>query len=379
MSPTAPFFDRPQPAAVLKHGILSSYLPPFAMKCGSAAPGKRVAYIDGYAGPGRYADGSPGSPALAVELAEIVAKVRGSEKIDGYFVESDEEAGAALREYLDNEGITWPVYHGDVHDHLAEITKQIDDRTPVFAFLDPFGVNIPLDIIVKHLLSRSGKIRGGFRVEGAATEVLLNFSLSGLRRFAGHLDSAKEYAAKETFLARLDAMLGGEWWRPIWASGESDREERIREGYIERILQLPGGWSVYSVPVCDRLDGPVVYWLLLLSQHEDGAWIFNQAVSLAMEKHRSACIELSGELDLDPPESRKDQWAEEIAANIIEILDDTGTFRIGAEIARVYGSTIGHARELHVRAAVKRLHTAGVTPQAGKGNVQMMKVYRGSR
>jgi hypothetical protein len=77
--------------------------------------------------------------------------------------------------------------------------------------------------------------------------VLLNFSLPGLRRNAGHLTSTKTTgsypAARATIIKRLDDTLGGEWWQPIWRSGDADREQRILDGYLERLRKLPGDFG----------------------------------------------------------------------------------------------------------------------------------------
>jgi hypothetical protein len=54
MTNQSQFFKEQRPAAVLKHGILHRYLRVFASKTGSTAPGHRVAYLDGYSGPGQY-------------------------------------------------------------------------------------------------------------------------------------------------------------------------------------------------------------------------------------------------------------------------------------------------------------------------------------
>lgn len=60
-SDTSKFHKSKQSAAVLKHALLDSYVTPFASKTGSRSEGNRVGLIDGYAGPGRYANGDEGS------------------------------------------------------------------------------------------------------------------------------------------------------------------------------------------------------------------------------------------------------------------------------------------------------------------------------
>lgn len=81
---SSPFFVRKKAAAVLKHGILNRYVVPFASKVGQDAPDGRVVHLDGYAGPGRYEDGTMGSPALILEAAARVADFR---RLECYFVE----------------------------------------------------------------------------------------------------------------------------------------------------------------------------------------------------------------------------------------------------------------------------------------------------
>lgn len=66
----ADFFESKKSAAILKHAILSRYLVQFTAKTGSRSPQGRVAFVDGHAGEGRYEDGEPGSPALAIKTAK---------------------------------------------------------------------------------------------------------------------------------------------------------------------------------------------------------------------------------------------------------------------------------------------------------------------
>ena len=76
--------------AVLKHGLLVRYAYYFAGRAGAAARG-RVAFVDGYAGEGRYDDGSPGSPLLLASQAERATLLGRDIKLA--FVEPDGPAG----------------------------------------------------------------------------------------------------------------------------------------------------------------------------------------------------------------------------------------------------------------------------------------------
>lgn len=121
---------------------------------------------------------------------------------------------------------------------------------PLFAFFDPFGLGVPFDMLTERILSRK---RGQI---GPATEVLLNFSLPGLRRNAGHLTSkstdSRYLKARATLIERVDRTLGGDWWHSIWETDSKQREAAIVSGYVERLRSAAGGWGQATIPVRNR-------------------------------------------------------------------------------------------------------------------------------
>lgn len=354
------FFEEPQAAAILKLGILRRYLPTYFRKVGSTSDGAGT-YIDGYAGRGHYEDGSPGSPALAVEAASALI---GNRQIDAFFVEEDPESYEILSKYVGDERPDWKVLRGTIEERLPGIMGTVPGDMPVFAFMDPFGLGIPMSMLEEQLLARGGEMMTRrMRVNGTATEVLLNFSLPGLRRNAGHLLSPSTHPrylkARETILARMDATLGGPWWRDIWLSGAVDREAQIVVGYRDRLCRLRGNYGVFTIPVADRLDGPPSYELMLLTQHEDGAWLMNDQVSLASEEYRKFCLQQKGELDLVDVKARDAQWVATIAGNIRWLLVGADGFKAASRITEIYGSVLGVARSTHFKRAVDGLVAAG--------------------
>jgi three-Cys-motif partner protein len=62
------YWERQGLPSVFKHDLLRRYLPRFAAKTGSKAPG--VVYLDGYAGRGRYEDETPGSAGRILQIAQ---------------------------------------------------------------------------------------------------------------------------------------------------------------------------------------------------------------------------------------------------------------------------------------------------------------------
>lgn len=366
------FFSERQAGAVLKHGLLSRYLHVFASKTGKTAVDNRVVFVDGYAGPGTYDDGSPGSPTLAVQTAEALAKHR---TLEGIYVEKKAESVEKLKELLSASGHRHHVLKGAVADRIDDILRIAGPNAPMFVFLDPFGLGIAMDDI-KRILARAD-VRDDGRRYGPATEVFLNFSFPGLRRTAGQLDSTGSdpgyLRARDTLLGRIDTIFGGDWWREIWRSEAADREDRILEGYLEQLAEIPAVRGRYQVPVQQRLNGPQVYVLVFLTQYaKEGLWEFNNSLSLALEDFHAFCK--GDQLELEAVDDREERMVAHIKDNIAAILDSDGAFKVHTRMKDVLGDMLGHARDKHLRRAIKQLHSAGKTSTNGKGNVPNMVV-----
>ena len=227
---TSNFHKSKKSAAVLKHAIIDSYAPPFIGKTGKRSTDNRVAFIDGYAGPGRYGDGSEGSGAMLLRHARKHAPL--PRNVELHFVEDDAKTVAKLREVVAREGEGVTVTDGDISKQLPGLLQQCEN-VPLFAYLDPCGLVIPLDEVASIFERPSG-------YGAPATEVLINLT-AHIRRFAGHLTSDKPVEAS---LKRMDAVCGGDWWRDTWLSeypdknaSESQRaaaEEAVVEGYADK-------------------------------------------------------------------------------------------------------------------------------------------------
>jgi three-Cys-motif partner protein len=363
------FFSEPQGAAILKLAILKlailkRYLPVFAVKTGSYSG--QVEYLDCFAGPGSYDDDHDGSPALAIQTADIIAKFSGKAELRGHLIEKEPASVKALEELLQSQSVDWTVYQGMAADHVPAILDSIEPRAPLFAFIDPFGLPIPFDMVVDIMKRASAS---GSHVP---TEVLMNFSTAGINRVGGQLTSTGTNAtylkARASMLNRMDEAMGGPWWREIWESEAEDRVHQIRDGYKERLRSAAeGNWGMFDIGVSDRWQGPTSYQLLLFTEHVDGVWHFHEALSSAQEEYRGYCHGHEGILDLEPLAERESQWVDHIEGNVEGLLVTIGSFRPVDKIVEVYGDSFGEAREKHLRKALKRLHAAGKLSTDPKG------------
>lgn len=199
--------------SVFKHALLDKYMPQFAGMTGSAARGRRVVYLDGYAGRGRYEDGTRASVERILTIAQNQHRNAGL-GWTCFFVEQDDESAAVLLQVTAEyaaAGVTVFAHHGAVVEVLDDVIAAAAG-VPLFLFLDPCGLGVPYRQLTGLLSAERSQT-------WPPTEILLNFSLEAVRRIGGHVTSPK---GNETTMARLDAMVGGPWWRQRFAAGVTD-------------------------------------------------------------------------------------------------------------------------------------------------------------
>jgi three-Cys-motif partner protein len=212
-----------------------------------------VCVLDGYAGPGNYDDGTPGSPRITVNALELFREQR---RVRGLFVERDDKYFAALDALCREPGFELcRAFHGSLADHLDECLREAADY-PLLAFLDPFGLTLPFADVVR-ILERPYR---------SGTELLLNVSISAIRRNAGHLTSSQDdptyLKARPKLLRRMDDALGGDWWRAIWLRDRENGARHIALEYTRRLAAAAGGWAAAVVDVstgnpCTSPDAPL--------------------------------------------------------------------------------------------------------------------------
>ena len=359
------FHKTKKSAAVLKHAIIDQYATPFASKTGSASVNNRVAFIDGYAGPGRYEDGEEGSGAMLLRKAREMARF--PRKIECHFVEEDPKTVARLREVAATEGagVTYTISDGDISTHLPTLLE-LTNGIPLFTYLDPCGLIIPLDEVASIFDRPSG-------LGAPATEVLINLT-AHLRRFGGILNSPNPI---EGSLKRIDGVCGGDWWRGTWLekcptknASEDEKmaaEEAVVEGYAKKLGVRAGGAGTWVIEVRPRANLKPVYYLVFATRHIDGMLTFGESASLGLQSWRKYLAKVSAEgtlfatddvweEDWKAEESvLKTQWIDTIADRLTAELAKGQPFRIIDRPDEVLGDLVGVARGLHLRAAIRRV------------------------
>lgn len=194
------------PHTLAKLEIVGRYLDVWFMILGSNPKNRRLVYIDGFAGPGRYTNTDKSSPIVALRAAEAAVRRAGAAgsaiEYSFLFVEKKAEFVTSLREVVQNRSLPaqfkWAVEQGSFDEKvgglLTDLRQSGKHLAPTFAFIDPFGATgLPFNVIAEILSYKS-------------CEVLLNLDSDGI----GRLVSAQAIAQNQ---AHLDVLFGDSSWR----------------------------------------------------------------------------------------------------------------------------------------------------------------------
>ena len=365
------YWGQPGLPTVFKHDLLCRYLPVFSGKTGSQAAS--VVYLDGYAGRGRYDDGTPASAELILQIAENQNASGIHYRI--FFYEPDGKSYAILKTVVDEyvaRGAQAEASQEEVSTGLSKVIEAARDL-PLFLFLDPCGLGVPFSVLTSTL-------SGPRAAQWPPTEVFLNFSLEAVRRIAGHLTSS---TPNEKTMVRLDEALGGTWWRDLVRQHGADQApDEIVQGFVERLSQA-ANMGIFAIPVRRAPRQKPIYYLVFGTRNPLGLWHFADATARATEKWWST-LDARGEAKqeaigqgslFDEPISMR-TWdlstveAEArpvIGENIASLCTAHGSVRMRDYPAEIFGDYLGRVRETVVRAAIKDLHKAGRTTSDGVG------------
>lgn len=169
-----------EPHTKAKHEMLSFYLDAWFPILSSW--NERVLFIDGFAGPGHYTGGEPGSPHYAVESAKRREAMLKGTTVMFLFNEADEQRHAELEKWVERTEKDAPdsfqLYH-DNQEFVDLAQGLVDDRgdkqlVPTFAFVDPFGwKGVPIDLISD-------------LVRDKRSELFILFSFNSINRWITH-------------------------------------------------------------------------------------------------------------------------------------------------------------------------------------------------
>lgn len=282
-----------------KHIVLKAYLDAWLPVLGFTEG--RILFIDGFAGPGEYADGEWGSPLIALDaFASHRSRGRMSAEVFFVFVEEDEARAEHLRDlvkpYADKlpDSTTIVVECGNCLETLNEALDRLDvagsRMAPAFVMLDPFGVmDTPMSLVERVL--RHPKC-----------EVYISFMWEWINRFKG----------EEKFAMHLDALFGTSDWRAALDLPKAERKQFLYDVY-ERQLRASGAKFVTYFELWN--EGRHVYTIFFATKHPKGMDLMKQAIWKADRSGGYRFIgRRGGQIDFEVETTDLTQFAREIRA-----------------------------------------------------------------
>ena len=273
------FFVEKKPWSKVKDELLGCYLKPYVAKI--LYTHKPLAYVDCFAGKGKFDDGNPGSPLIALDIFQqglASTKLTGNARIGAAFIDlnyaSDLEAN--LSAY---KGIK--IVSGAYEDTIEDLLKSKVGHN-VFLYIDPYGIKA-LDC-TKFDTFANGQFN--------TIELLINMNSFGFIREAcnamgmqfkigddGFFDDLVEYDptildTTDKSIEALNRIAGGDYWKEIisrYKSGEIDgykAEEYFSEQYCQRLGR--SYTYVLNMPIRIQQNQHPKYRMIHATNHPDG-------------------------------------------------------------------------------------------------------------
>lgn len=252
-----------EPHTKVKHEILKGYLGawfPILSKWEG-----RLIYLDGFAGPGIYAEGDLGSPVIALQTAVNHVLLPRFKEIKFLFIERDKARAQKLTEVLKErfptlpQNIKYSVYDAEFaptfKEGLDELEKQGANLAPTFAFLDPFGFSgLPMKLIGRLLKCNK-------------CEVLITFMAGFVRRFNDELrDDA------------LNELYETEEWKKIREISDPDERMKFLVHLYESQLKKLGTAEYIKSFGMVGPSGQIIYYLVFATKHLKGLEVMKEAM-----------------------------------------------------------------------------------------------------
>lgn len=244
-----------------KHAVLQAYLKAWLPIMGTTQ--ERILFVDGFAGPGEYADGEIGSPIIALKtLAEHAASTKMRAEVNFFFIEKEPARHAHLIRLVEDWRPRLPprvnvrVEHGTFAETIGGILDGMGGGRvliPAFVMIDPFGVGQTPMALVQRLL------------QNPRAEIFISVMYDFINRF------------KETpeFEGKLDDLFGTDAWRKHLSADGAERRRLLYDLYKS---QLRAGGAKHVVHFDLMRKGRPVYAIFHATKHAVGCDKMKEAI-----------------------------------------------------------------------------------------------------
>lgn len=255
----------------MKHQILQLYLNPWLKKISTVD--SELLYVDGFAGPGTYPDGSSGSPLIAIDMADkmLSKSPRLDDRLDSIkcvFIEADPENYRKLkqsvseREAVVDDRIHTSCIHKKFENWAEAFIDEYEYETPPpsLIFIDPFGYgNIPFELISSL-----------FQLRENSLELLITFMAGKMAQWMD--DPSHQKAISKT--------LGTEEWTKEVPSNLSkdERAERFSSIYQRQLKYEASASFTMPFEMVEETKRQTCYYLIHVTNNWHGLKVMKETM-----------------------------------------------------------------------------------------------------
>ncbi|WP_374313777.1 three-Cys-motif partner protein TcmP [Microbacterium sp.] len=248
-----------EPHTAAKHQLLGQYLDAWYPILGSF--NKRVVFLDGFAGPGIYAGGEPGSPEIALSRLLDHSAFQRMPNTEFVFVfnERDKERFDSLENRVATIRASRQPWPSNVRVHtknesFVSLGEQMlsglngKSLAPTFAFLDPFGYkDVPIELIQRLVKYRR-------------IELFIYWDYNSMNRFS---------TAGTAVDPHLEALFGTDEFKSAPPAGDPKRKQFLHDLYQQQLRDVCGFDYVQSFEMVNA-DNRTGYYLFFCTRDLTG-------------------------------------------------------------------------------------------------------------
>lgn len=273
MANTKEFFKAKKAWSIYKDELLCSYIQPYFNKIMSTKV--PIVYIDGFAGKGKFDDGTKGSPLLVKEkLYQAKSISKFTTPIEAYFVEY--EYADELKLNLCDDSLH--VVQGDYRVKVKEILDNNQNKN-IFLYVDPYGIKY-LDFNIFATLDPT---------KYNSVELLLNLNSFGFIREACRLlkvsvdtdDVMPDFVVSsndiKNDIPNMNLIAHGTYWQEIiedYKQGKFDIFQAEKRFLAKYMKELGKTFSyVCRIPIRFSKSKLAKYQMIFATNHNHGVFL----------------------------------------------------------------------------------------------------------
>lgn len=283
------FFEKKKDWSEIKDSLLRCYIRPYFQKV--LRSGKPILYVDCFAGKGKFEDGKPGSPIIALDARKDSLNITraSNAQIETYFIDLNYASDLEIN-LASYEESYWKPYivSGKFEDKIIEILQHRHDVN-VFLYIDPYGIqalNMELFNKINSYVFKSFEMLINFNSFGFIREACRALKVDYTKDAAlADLDDLVEYSPAKVDSSKksidlLNRIADGTYWQKIIqdiSNGLIDgyqAEEQLSVSYKQRLRKRYT--YVLDMPIQIKRTNHPKYRMVHVCNHEQGCLLMAQ-------------------------------------------------------------------------------------------------------